>query len=129
MNLGLIIYLFGLLNTVRGVAQFFMVAGVIATVIIGIAQFVNFVEEQFKDETKATLSKWHRRAMATAVICGIFFIFVPDRNTAALIYILPKIAASETIKRDIPELYDLAVKRLKEEITNSFKEDDRKDRR
>jgi hypothetical protein len=39
---------------------------------------------------------------------------MPSSKDFALIYVLPKVADSQAIKQDLPELYDMAIDKLKD---------------
>lgn len=44
-------------------------------------------------------------------------VLMPSSKTIAMMVIIPKLAESKALQQDIPELYDLALKSLKEQIT------------
>jgi len=41
----------------------------------------------------------------------------PDSKTIAAMVIIPEIVRSDAVKRDLPELYDMAIKKLKDELS------------
>jgi hypothetical protein len=56
--------------------------------------------------------------------CGVWFLvamgamaFFPTSKTLAASYLLPMMANSVAVERDFPELYNLAVQKLKEQLT------------
>lgn len=58
--------------------------------------------------------------------CSIWFLiamgsmaFLPTSKTLAASYLAPMIANSAAVQRDFPELYNLAVQKLKEQLTPS----------
>lgn len=51
--------------------------------------------------------------VVSATIMGIMMAFIPDTKTAAAVVIAPQIANSQMVQRDIPELYTLAIGKLK----------------
>ena len=51
-----------------------------------------------------------------AVVPLILSSIIPTSKDFALIYVLPQIAQSEVIEKDVPELYNAAIKKLKEMI-------------
>jgi len=44
---------------------------------------------------------------------------MPDTKTIAAMYVIPKITESDIIKKDLPEIYDLAISKLKAELEES----------
>lgn len=46
----------------------------------------------------------------------IAFALIPSKSDLALIYVVPKLAESKVIQQDVPEIYDLAIKALKETL-------------
>jgi hypothetical protein len=46
-------------------------------------------------------------------------IIIPTEKEIAIMYALPKIINSNVIQKDMPELYDLGLKYLKEELQNN----------
>jgi len=58
-----------------------------------------------------------RNAIVAAALAGLVALVLPSSRTIALMYVLPRVADSEAIQRDVPELYRLAVDALKAELT------------
>ncbi len=48
------------------------------------------------------------------VVCLLGALFVPTSKELAMIYVVPHIAESDVIKKDVPELYDMGVDALKD---------------
>jgi hypothetical protein len=46
----------------------------------------------------------------------VLAIAIPSTKNYAVIKVLPKVVNSEAVQKDIPELYDLAIKYLKKEL-------------
>ncbi len=84
-----------------------LVSGLVFTLIGGIATFGVMMEgnKQFVVLT-----------LALAMI-GLMFLavatFMPSTKTQAVMYVVPAITKNERLAEDVPELYDLAVNRLK----------------
>jgi uncharacterized protein YqgQ len=67
--------------------------------------------------------KYFKRIFITPVICIIILLTVPDRNTAILMWVLPKLSQSQLIQKDFPEMYEKAMKILNEEIDKKLNGD------
>lgn len=53
----------------------------------------------------------------TASACLMFAaIMMPDSTTIAAVYVLPRVSESMPIQRDMPEIYDMAINKLKEQL-------------
>lgn len=61
-------------------------------------------------------------ACIVGAIVLIVYPFIPSSKNLALIYVLPRIADSKVIQKDLPELYDMAVVGLKSKLTNAISE-------
>lgn len=61
-----------------------------------------------------------RNAIVAAVLAGLVALALPSSRTIALMYVLPRVADSEAIQRDVPELYRLAVDALKSELSDGI---------
>lgn len=70
-----------------------------------------------KDETIASLRTWARRLMVISGILVPAWVATPSSSTIAMMVIIPKLAESKAVQTDLPDLYDLAIKALKEQIT------------
>jgi len=66
------------------------------------------------DEEQEPYKKWFKRETITAIIAALILTFVPSSKEMAMIYVVPHITESQVIKQDIPEVYDLGVKALKD---------------
>jgi hypothetical protein len=61
----------------------------------------------------------------TSGILGLFFtiltVLTPTSKEMAMIYVVPHLAESQVVKQDIPEVYDLGVKALKDWLKKETK--------
>jgi len=65
----------------------------------------------------SSISKWSLLFSLPAILLlGTLSSVLPSSKTVALMYVLPEIANSEVVKRDVPEIYNLAVEALKEQL-------------
>lgn len=51
-----------------------------------------------------------------AVLFAITATFTPSSKTIAMMYVIPKLADSEVIKKDVPEMYEMAKEALREYV-------------
>lgn len=57
-----------------------------------------------------------KKLAAVALLSGLLAAFIPSSNTVAMMVVIPKIANSEAIQRDLPDVYRAAVDALKEQL-------------
>lgn len=98
------------LDNLCGLLIFVIIVGIMGFVITLIAYFAN---EPF-DEEKIPYFRWGKRFGITAFVTLLIGCFVPSSREVAMFYVVPHIAESDVIKRDIPELYDMGVSALKD---------------
>lgn len=66
------------------------------------------------------LPRWVKALLCAAVVAGFAAVLIPSSRTIALMYVLPRVADSDVIQRDMPELYRLAVDALKSELADGI---------
>lgn len=101
------IYLWGIVDPLR--------AGILTINIVlfsaaAFSAFTGFVEE---DESFVSRAK---RFFIFGCIAIALRGVIPSSQTIAAIVILPRISESQAIQRDLPDLYNAAVKKLKAEL-------------
>ena len=64
--------------------------------------------------------RWTRWVLAVSLLGGTAALAMPSSRTIALMYVLPRVAESDVIQRDVPELYRLAIDALKSELTGGI---------
>lgn len=62
---------------------------------------------------------FRKAACIIGATCLILHTLTPSSKNLALIYVLPRIADSKVIQKDLPELYDIAISSLKNKLTNT----------
>lgn len=105
-----LIYAFGQVDNVREVLGMLSLFGVIGC---GATNVVGWIEGN-------DIPRWIRGAFVGSVLAGLVALALPSSRTIALMYVLPHVAESEAIQRDVPELYRLAVDALKAELANGI---------
>lgn len=101
------------LNTLFAIITFFAgIALLFLTIFCIIASFD-------KDDPDApTFHKMFKKFINILILPWIIsllgLLFVPSSKEMAMIYVVPNLAESQVVKKDIPEIYDLGVEALKD---------------
>lgn len=115
----LMIYLWTRLNYING---FFILLAV--GFLFGAFVCVLFASETYGDEERG-FHKKAKKFVLFSLLPVIAFCFTPSQKEAAMIYIIPKMAQSETftaISKETPEITKLALEALKETLQGMTKE-------
>jgi len=104
------IYLWGLLGKVEVLTALVAVFSGCAT---AIAVFIAVFIEDKRAEP------WIPRAASVFVVAVLLAVFAPSKQTFAAMYVLPALAKSEAVQKDLPEVYGMAVDFVKKQLTNS----------
>ena len=94
----------------------------VIAIVLGVsAAIVSFAAAVRADMSNTPMSKTFAGArfglMVKIVFAALLLIGVtPSTRTLAAMYIVPAIANSKAIQKDFPELYDLAIGKLKEQL-------------
>ena len=105
------IYLWRMVDDVRDVA------GVASIMLLFLAACLFAAScDEFLGIDMVAARRWAKRCVAVGVVCVATFLLVPRSSTVALMWVVPRIVNSEAVKRDLPELYDLAVEALRGEL-------------
>lgn len=101
-----------------GIADSFICTSIILAFILLIYFLLGLISNKENDCEKG--DKDYVAGTKQSFIIAIIFIicatFTPSTKLLATMIILPEIANSEVIKKDLPEIYDLAVEKLKTEL-------------
>lgn len=72
----------------------------------------------------AWLSEGIEDAKNASLLSGFFFsvflsaaVFIPSSKTIAMMVVIPEIAHSKVVQQDLPDIYNAAVKALKDQLT------------
>lgn len=117
------LYWFTRLDGINGLCTFVLVFGTLALAFFLIANIVASSNPQDEDslDIKKVTSKWIKILSFPYVLALLGNIFVPTSKEMAMIYVVPHLAESQVIKQDIPEVYDLGVKALKDWLNKETK--------
>ena len=69
-----------------------------------------------------------RKCLPVFIVSVVLWVFVPSQKDAAMIYVIPQMAKSETfnaISKETPEITKLALEALKETLQNLTKKEDK----
>lgn len=101
------IYAWSQADTFRSVAGMFSMVALMFVAMFGF----------FMHSNGEVIPRWFRSVGIAAAIIGITALFAPSSRTIALMYVLPRVAESDVIQRDVPELYNLAIDALRSELS------------
>ena len=71
-------------------------------------------EKDEEDEGWDLIKRAWRWIISVIMVAAVAGIFTPSSKEMAMIYVVPHIAESQVIKQDMPEVYDLGIKALKD---------------
>jgi Na+/proline symporter len=119
MNITLIIYIGGLLDSLRTVLVVIALLPVAVLVAIWFGSTGEFFEdcENWNEGAK----KWVKRGIWTTALSTSLACLLPSSNTFAAMVIVPRIIESEMIQKDMPEVYKAAKDQLLESLTPDSK--------
>lgn len=95
----------------------FVLLTIISLIGLGVVLAHSQMIEMTQDE--GTKDRWIRNLLITFIISLTVAIVIPSKKDAAMIYIIPKMAQSETFKEisnNTPEITKLAIDALKETL-------------
>lgn len=85
----------------------------LSLVIFSVVYFVDDDHKEFLKHIKINI--W----ASIVLLCAT--VIVPTQKEIAIIYVVPKIINSEAVKKDLPEIYDLGVNYIKEQLKKEEK--------
>ena len=121
----LMIYLWTRLNYINGFFIFLAVGFLFGAFIC-----VLFASDTYSQEEEIKFYKKAKNFVLLSLLPVIAFCFTPSQKDAAMIYIIPKMAQSETfnaISKETPEITKLALEALKETLQGMTKKDGKND--
>lgn len=80
------------------------------------------LSEQDEKDIKV-IKKYTKISGILALFFTILTVLTPTSKEMAMIYVVPHLAESQVVKQDIPEVYDLGVKALKDWLKKETKEE------
>lgn len=121
-----LIYIWGITPSIIGFFTFLTIIFAVSAIIA----FVVGTDEKYRannyyhdSESKSfiinrsnCLLKRAKKMTVLSIISSIILTFIPNKETFAAMIIIPEIAKSDAIKKDLPEIYDMAIKKIKDEL-------------
>lgn len=80
-----------------------------------------FDDRKQAEAVRLIVAKWRKRLVIAFCISAVLLTFVPSTKQCAVIYVVPKIANNETLQEDCKELYELAIQKMKQELSEERK--------
>lgn len=115
-----LIYLWQLADEMKGVCA-------IAATVLFVASIITLVctcgPHYGKEDEESALGmrKWLGRKVWIPSLLAILAVLLPSSKTIAMMVIIPSIANSSVIQKDVPELYKFAVDALKSQLQEAAK--------
>lgn len=107
----LLIYLVGIVDSIKNLLLICTICLAVYSLVAKILNVENCSEKGDDDYTGGG-----KASLISAIILSLILTFIPSSKVLATMIILPEIANSEVIKKDLPEIYNLAVEKLKTEL-------------
>lgn len=108
-------------DTIRHGVRICMVALVLPTIISGIMVVISVID----DGESLNIHKLSRRSFFFSTILLILstvgVIFIPSTKTLCAVYVVPVVINNETLHKDLGEVYELGMERLKEVLSEGEK--------
>lgn len=103
------------INCLCAIVAVFSILGFIIGFIMWIANI------DYNDEYCEAGKKITKATGIIATLALTISLFIPTSKEMAMIYVVPHLAESQVVKQDIPEIYDLGVKSLKDWLKKETK--------
>lgn len=110
-----LIYVWGIADNVRGCLSALLAVAAFAAA-GSIMAHVACKSEDLENGARLAMVTF-KRSITIGLPILVAWASVPSSKTIAAMVIIPTIANSEVIKRDIPDIYEAAISKLKEELT------------
>lgn len=109
------IYIWGIADNIGSAFTIIAIVGlVLAGVLLAISGIAK--AESAEDETVAALIAGFNKALTAGLIALVLAALMPSSKTIAAMVVIPEIANSDVIKRDLPDIYAAAIGKLKAEL-------------
>lgn len=111
------IYMIMQADTIISACQTVAIIGLAAS---GLAAMLLPILCEVVQENREILKSFPKKTIAAVfMVCALGYILIPSTKTLAAMIVVPAIANSQAVQKDFPELYDLAVNKLKEQLAPS----------
>lgn len=110
------IYLWGIADKALGMSLCVVIISATALMLVFMTSAATFNTDPDAESVGKHLKGAVKPLVVIIAISGLCATAIPDSRTIAAMLVLPAIAESEVIKKDLPEIYSMAVERLKESL-------------
>lgn len=110
------IYVWGVADDIKSLCAGVAIAGVIVLGIGSIIAAIAHFHDEIDDDNKPFVKKLLTRSGLLIALCAAISALTPSSKTIALMVVLPRIAQSDAIQKDAPEVYRMAVDALKAKL-------------
>lgn len=108
-----LIYIWGV---IEGVKVFF----IILSVAFLLMSFIKVMADT-GSELEIVIERLAKIMFSASLFFAMCATLTPSKETFAAMIIVPEIAKSDAIRKDLPEIYDMAVKKIKDELVVEVK--------
>jgi Na+/phosphate symporter len=109
------IYIWGIADNIGTAITIIAIVGlVLAGILLAVSGIAKI--ESAEDETVSALNAGFKKALTAGLVALIVAALLPSSNTVAAMVVIPELANSDVIKRDLPDIYAAAIGKLKSEI-------------
>lgn len=97
-----------------------LISVILLVVSIAMSETSIYKSKERNNEITAAANRFFKTkflpCLASFLFCLLLATAVPSTKTIAVMYAVPAIVNSKPVQQDLPELYDMAVKSLKEQL-------------
>lgn len=101
------------INTILSIAGVLITFALLFLTVVYFAETVNATYDQEDEKELNIMKKWIKGLLLPWIFVLLGVLFIPTSKELAMIYVVPSITESQVVKQDLPEIYDLGVKSLK----------------
>ena len=100
------------INAILSIAGVLITFALLFLTVVYFGGTVNAVDQEDEKELNI-MKKWIKGLLLPWIFVLLGVLFIPTSKELAMIYVVPSITESQVVKQDLPEIYDLGVKSLK----------------
>lgn len=100
------------INAILSIAGVIMSFALLFLIVVYFGESVSANDQEDEKELNI-MKKWIKGLLLPWIFVLLGVLFIPTSKELAMIYVVPSITESQVIKQDLPEIYDLGVKSLK----------------
>jgi hypothetical protein len=100
------------INAILSIAGVLITFALVFLIVVYFGATVNLTDAEDEKELNI-MKKWIKGLLLPWIFVLLGVLFIPTSKELAMIYVVPSITESQVIKQDLPEIYDLGVKSLK----------------